>query len=233
MKTKDDDKLDEVKAILRRLQRIGAGDEEGAAPAAAERAIPSQEGSGREWPHHKIMAPPTRVKNAPPAPQEASVTEMAAKRWSTSLLGKIAFAAVPALLLVAGLSFAFWPESGQKPQPTSPPNKRAGAEPPASPPPPSDQNAGRVSYAQRLIDEGKIVAGRNLLLDGLAERRADAALVLARSYDPNSLRLIPNADAPPDIEEAERWYRRWHEIAASDGLALDAHRLDRIIKAMR
>ena len=272
MQTKEDEKLDEVKAILRRLQRIGTGDEEGAAPAAPERTPPSREGSTREWTGHKVAAPPNRGKNPPPGRQDASVPEVATERRPSSRLWKIAFMALPALLLVAGLSFAYWPQGGEKPRPTSPPgetadlgkaqpsstgterqtttaaiplsdqpqsgagssiNLQAGEAAPAGPPPPSDQNTERISHAQRLIDEGKIVAGRDLLLDGLAERQADAAMILARSYDPNSLRLIANADAAPDVEEAERWYRRWHEIAVSDGLALDTHRLDRIIKAMR
>jgi hypothetical protein len=255
MQMKDDAKLDEVKAILRRLQRIGTGDEESTAPAAPEPTPPSREGSRREWTRHKVAAPPNRVKNAPPGPHGAP--EVATERRSSSQLWKIAFVALPALLLVVGLSFTFWPRGGEKPRLSSPPDKTAelskaqpsstgtGRQTATATIPQSDQpqsgaessvnlqNAERISHAQRLIDEGKIVAGRDLLLGGLAERKADAALVLARSYDPNSLRLILNADAPPDIEEAERWYRHWHEIAASDGLALDTHRLDRIIKAMR
>jgi hypothetical protein len=272
MKTKDNDKLDEVKAILRQLQRIGTGDEDGAAPPGVERSPPSRESPGREWTRNKIGAPPTLVRNTQPTPQEASVSGSATERRPASRNLKIAVAAVPAVLLVAGLSFIFWREPGQPPRPASPPNKtvelgkaqqspteperkatiaaiapsagerpgvesiitaRTSVEPSAAPPPPANHNAERISYAQRLIDEGKVVAGRSLLLDGLAERGADAALILARSYDPNSLRLIPNADALPDLNEAERWYRRWHEIAAADGLALDPHRLDRIIKAMR
>ena len=267
MQTKDDEKLDEVKAILRRLQRIGTGDEEGAAPAAPERTPPSGEGSTREWTRHKVAAPPNRGKNPPPGPQEGSVAKVAAGRRSGSRFWKMLFVTVPALLLVAGLSSTFWPKIGDKPKRTSSPDEtaevggaqqsptgaerqrttaaipqsdqpesgagRAGAMSPAGPPPTPGENAERISDAQRMIDEGKIAAGRDLLLDGLAERQADAALVLARSYDPNSLRLIANADATPDVEEAERWYRRWHEIAVNDGLALDTHRLDRIIKAMR
>jgi hypothetical protein len=268
MKAKDDEKLDEVKAILRRLQRIGTGDEEGAAPVA-ERSLPSHDGSRREWTRHKTASSPGRVKNTPSAPHAASVPTAKAERRSTSPLLKVAFAAVP-VLLVLGLGLAFWPELSRKLQPTSPTDKAAelsegqqfpaetersratatmpqpaqqqsrvesslnlqsGTEPATSPL--SEENAERISSAQRLIDEGKVVAGRDLLLDGLAEQRAEAALILARSYDPNSLRLILNADAQPDVEAAERWYRRWHEIAVSEGLALDIPRLDRIIKAMR
>ncbi len=265
MKAKDDEKLDEVKAILRRLQRIGTGDEEGAAPVA-ERSLPSHDGSRREWTRHKTASSPGRVKNTPPAPHAASVPTAKRERRSTSSLWKIVFAAVP-ILLVLGLGVTFWPELDRMLQPTSPTDKAAelseGQQSPAgtersratatiaqpgqqhsegesslnlrsgTESPLSEENAERISSAQRLIDEGKVIAGRDLLLDGLAEQRAEAALILARSYDPNSLRLILNADAPSDIEAAERWYRRWHEIAVSEGLALDTQRLDRIIKAMR
>jgi hypothetical protein len=268
MQTKDDDKLDEVKAILRRLQRIGAGDEEGA-PPGPERT-PLSGDSTREWTRHKIGKYPDRA-NGPQARPGAHVAVVAAERWLGSRLWRAGFVAVPVLLLIAGATFILWPNAVETPQPAlpgktaefgkaqpsptsaerpqtaaaipqsdlpqptaeNPANPQAGAPSAVVPRPPLDQNADRISYAQHLIDEGKITAGRDLLLDGLAEQKADAALALARSYDPNSVRLIPNADAAPDIEQAERWYRRWHEIAARDGLALDSERLDRIIKAMR
>jgi hypothetical protein len=264
MQTKDDEQLDEVKAILRRLQRIGTGDEDGAAPADPEPA--SRSGASRDvWAPHKAEIPSNRA-NIAPAPQAASAAE---KRPASARLWQVAFAAGPAILLIAGLAFAFWPKTGEAPRLASPGKAvklgktqpdpaaiasqrttaaipqadapgtessaglQAHANSPAGQRTPADQDAERISDASRLIDEGKIVAGRNVLLDGLAEQTADAALALARSYDPNSVRLIANADAPPDIQQAERWYRRWHEIAVSDGLALDAERLDRIIKAMK
>ncbi len=88
-----------------------------------------------------------------------------------------------------------------------------------------------VSEAQQLISAGKIDEARRRLIE-LDDKSPEAALTLARSYDPNYLRLIPNADAAADPKEAERWYRAWRDIAASNGLALEEDRLDRIINAM-
>lgn len=88
-----------------------------------------------------------------------------------------------------------------------------------------------ISEAQQLISAGKIDEARRRLID-LDDKSPEAALTLARSYDPNYLRLIPDADAAADPKEAERWYRAWRDIAASKGLALEEDRLDRIINAM-
>lgn len=259
MQPKDDEKLDEVKAILRRLQRIGTGDEEGAVSANTEPS-PPPDGSSDDWASYQSGPPSSRANIAPP-PQHASADDA---EQASSRYWLVAFAGVAVVLLIAGLAFAFWPMAGKAPRLALPgkvqpdpaaterarttaaipqpdtlpsPESSTSLQPPTSlpagPRSPSDEDAARISEAMRLIDEGRVVAGRDMLLDGLADRTADAALALARSYDPNSVRLIPNADATPDVEQAERWYRRWYDIAVSDGLALDAQRLDRIIKAMR
>ncbi|MBX2805107.1 MAG: hypothetical protein KTR19_03950 [Hyphomicrobiales bacterium] len=91
--------------------------------------------------------------------------------------------------------------------------------------------AAETSEAQRLISAGKIDEARRRLIR-LDHKSPEAALALARSYDPNYLRLIPGADAAADPKEAERWYRSWRDIAASKGLALQEDRLNRIINAM-
>jgi hypothetical protein len=57
--------------------------------------------------------------------------------------------------------------------------------------------------------------------------------MMARSYDPNYLQQLPGSDAAPDTVEAEYWYRAWHAIAWKNGLAMEADRLERIIKAMK
>ena len=88
-----------------------------------------------------------------------------------------------------------------------------------------------VSEAQQLINAGKIIEARRSLID-LEDKSPEAALTLARSYDPNYLRLIADADAAADPKEAERWYRAWRDIAAKKGLVLETDRLDRIINAM-
>jgi hypothetical protein len=88
-----------------------------------------------------------------------------------------------------------------------------------------------IDEAQELISAGKIGDARRRLID-LNDNSPEVALALARSYDPNYLRLIPDADAAADPKEAERWYRAWRDIAASKGLVLEEDRLDRIINAM-
>lgn len=88
-----------------------------------------------------------------------------------------------------------------------------------------------IDEAQELISAGKIGEARRRLID-LNDKSPETALMLARSYDPNYLRLIPDADAAADPKEAERWYRAWRDIAASKGLVLEEDRLERIINAM-
>jgi hypothetical protein len=264
----DDDKLDEVKTILRRLQRIGTGEDDGADPAALEGGPPERGGSDRAWSRHGITTE-TAGRQTAPAPHEIIATGMALTHPPASRpVGRIAAVTAAGLLLVAvGLGVLLWPDKEpppaviektpvrqeeQTPQSDSGQTVTATATPTQHTPAPQEtavpeqaapqitgadlaegQSIEPLYRAQRLIADGKIVAGRELLLAGPAEQVADAALALARSYDPNSLRLITNADAPANAAEAERWYRRWHELAALQGLALDGPRLDRIIKAMK
>lgn len=88
-----------------------------------------------------------------------------------------------------------------------------------------------TTEAQRLIDSGKVAIARQQL-ESIAKLSPEAALILARSYDPNFLRLISEPDAPPDPREAERWYRIWRDIAAERGMVMETERLERIINAM-
>ena len=222
MQTKQDEKLDEVRAILQRLQRISTGtDDDQAADRAAASPAPA-EGTGEPAPQ------------APPRPLPVKPASIA-----------IVAAAVLLLIGVAGL--ALWP--GRKPPPaidaaprTAPATTAAIAEPPppiaalaipTSPLAMPAQDAERLAAAQSLMDGGKVAEARQLLLGDFAERSADAALLLARSYDPNALQHIARPNAPADADEAERWYRRWSMIAGREGLALDEDRLDRIIRSMR
>jgi hypothetical protein len=242
MATKSDEKLDEVKAILRRLQRINAGDDSAAvidrdSLKQAPRTTPDEATFRNFKPSESLPgsgSPARNISNQDRRPPR--------RRSGTQ---PIAIFGLIAVSLAVGLVVGFWPNAREParvdgasrvtqdqgttaaiaPLPAQPPSVAARTEP--------DSGTGLIADAQRLIDAGQIKAGRDLLADGLADRNADAALVLARSYDPNSLRLIPNADSGPDIATAERWYRRWHEIAAREGLDLDPQRLDRIIKAMK
>ena len=58
-------------------------------------------------------------------------------------------------------------------------------------------------------------------------------LTPAQTYDPNFLRPLQNANGVPDPSEAERWYRKWYELAARSGLEMDAGRLQRIVNSMQ
>lgn len=95
-------------------------------------------------------------------------------------------------------------------------------------------NAGNaVSMALQLMAEGHILEARARLRRAAEAGSAEAALTLARTYDPNYLKSAPSPDAAPDVAEAEHWYRRWHELATRQGLVMDNARLERIINSMR
>jgi hypothetical protein len=244
MRTKQDQKLEEVRAILQRLQRISAGAEEDETPVALARngAHPRQNGS---------------------MPDRA-VAQLRALA-DTSSQKKIAAVAIPVVIVIGVAGAVLWSLSGED-TPTRGADRVAAAKPPIAPAEPertaaltsrpdaiaperkaaapaaavpnatlpsTNQDTERLAVAQGLVDKGKITEARRVLNNDLASRNAEAALLLARSYDPNSLLHIANADAGPDPAEAERWYRRWSELAAGQGLELNPERLDRIIKAMR
>ena len=109
---------------------------------------------------------------------------------------------------------------------------RAPAPPSPTPAAVSRPQGQGLSEAQGLLDAGSVSQARLVLAD-LAPRSSEAALMMARSYDPNYLQQLSKHDAGPDIVEAEHWYRAWHAIAWKDGLMLETDRLERIIKAMK
>jgi hypothetical protein len=86
--------------------------------------------------------------------------------------------------------------------------------------------------AQRLLAGGHVQAARKQLLASVSEGTVDVAWMLARSYDPNFLTVIPAADAAPDIEQATRWYRAWYAAAVSQGLVPNSVSVERIIGSM-
>jgi hypothetical protein len=244
MRAKQDQKLEEVRAILQRLQRISAGAEEDETPVA-----PAHNG-------------------AHPAPNGSMPDRAAAQLRTiagTSSQKKMAVIALPVFAVIGVAGALLWSLSGDEtpaprsdrlasvkappapaepertaavtPRPDSVAPERKAAAPVAAVPnatlPSTNQDTERLAVAQGLVDKGKITEARRVLNNDLASRNAEAALLLARCYDPNSLLHIANADAGPDPAEAERWYRRWSELAAAQGLELNPERLDRIIKAMR
>lgn len=252
MQTEKDQKLEEVRSILQRLQRISTDSEEDLSEDEGFSASQSRHTAARQ------MAHPAGEARA----SQPDVTHAGAAEASRAVGGN------GKLLVLAGLSVAcvggivfFWPAPLAEPDtalqstagnssitlartdaklPDNPAPSDPGSEKTVNIPqtevqplPPPDPDAERISQAEQLMSAGKVTDARQLLQDDLAERVAEASLMLARSYDPNALRLIQGANADADIAEAERWYRRWYELAARNGLTMDPERLNRIIQAMR
>jgi hypothetical protein len=90
-----------------------------------------------------------------------------------------------------------------------------------------------LQLASRLISAGRVAAGRAELLRIAPQNSADVAWALARSFDPKFIGPIENADARPDIDEAAKWYRRWHALAIEQGMIADSVSIERIIQSMR
>ena len=89
-----------------------------------------------------------------------------------------------------------------------------------------------AQQAHTLIQRGEITAGRAALLALSPEKSVEVAWALARSYDPNVVGTIANADARGDVDQAVRWYRQWHGLAVQQGLVADSISVDRIIRSM-
>lgn len=90
-----------------------------------------------------------------------------------------------------------------------------------------------LTEARRLIGEGDVESAQKRLMQGGPEARAEIAFLLAQTFDPNYLRSLPASNSLPDRAQAERWYTKWYELAVNSGLEMDSGRLQRIIKAMR
>ena len=87
--------------------------------------------------------------------------------------------------------------------------------------------------AKTFMDSGRVKAARQRLHAVASDGSPDVLWALARSYDPNVLAQISSADAPPDVAEAERWYRAWYAAAVKQGLVRDSVSLERIIGSMQ
>lgn len=225
----EDTKLAEVKAILARLQRMSPDDEllvPVSVPEIVVRAALAIE----------TLARPA----APPLPIEVATTSKA--RLVMAVLAGSALAAV--LLFV---SRPYWlpvppttvasstPITIPALPPSAPPVNLASPPPVASIPAPAQPliEAPTLQSADQLIRAGRLVAGRAQLLRIAPEQSADVAWALARTFDPAVVGRIENADAPPNVDEAAKWYRQWHALAVRQGLVADSVSIDRMIRAMR
>lgn len=91
-----------------------------------------------------------------------------------------------------------------------------------------------LKKTEDLIQAGDVAAARKLLLDHAGSgASAEVALALAKTYDPNVLRAVGTTGTRPDAAEAERWYRRWYELAVRDGMAANPQRLERLVRSLR
>jgi hypothetical protein len=90
-----------------------------------------------------------------------------------------------------------------------------------------------LETARSLMAKGQVRAAREQLLTLARKGSPDAAWDVARSYDPNVLATIPQADAAPDIPEATRWYRTWYASAVKEGMVANSVSIERIIGAMQ
>jgi hypothetical protein len=91
-----------------------------------------------------------------------------------------------------------------------------------------------LEAARKLMAKGQVRAAREQLLALAWQGSPDAAWDLARSYDPNVLATVPDADAAPDVPEATRWYRTWYEAAVKEGMVTpNSVSIERIIGAMQ
>jgi hypothetical protein len=213
-------RLDDVKLTLQRLQRI------------------TSESADLKEPAPEIFRPAAEAKSA----RAFEWVERTAQAVSPPNGRKplLITAALCLALLIGAASYNLWPGGAPRQEvertaavAVDVPERPPVPERPASASRDAPASASHVtSDAQEMIDTGKVEAARRLLSE-IAKQSPEAALMLARSYDPNFLRFISFSDAAADPKEAERWYRTWHEIASQKGLVMEAERLERIIKAMK
>jgi hypothetical protein len=99
--------------------------------------------------------------------------------------------------------------------------------------PPADTRVVVLREARRLLEANEIEAARQKLRAHSPEQHADIAWALARTYDPLHIRSVGADAAAGDVQEAEKWYRRWYTIGVESGLVSRSFRIDRLIEAMR
>jgi hypothetical protein len=71
--------------------------------------------------------------------------------------------------------------------------------------------AGLVRRAQELLASGDLQGARVLLMRAADAQNARAALLLAKTFDPITLRQLSTADPGPDLAQARNWYQRAKE----------------------
>jgi len=202
-------KLGEVRAVLQRLQTFSAD------PNSTQ--LPSETSGAYESSAYESV-----VKRRAPAATVATIAGAAA----CLLLGAV-------WLTVSSADRAHLPAAATQnaaPQGRAIPERDATVGEPALRP--SAQRAA-MDAVHDLLARGQVQAARRRLHGLASEGATDVAWMLARSYDPNFLAAIPDADAGPDVEQATRWYRTWYAAAVRQGLVPNSVSVERIIGSMR
>jgi hypothetical protein len=104
-----------------------------------------------------------------------------------------------------------------------PPAQVAEPDPQVSPAPPAtirriepDELANLLNRAKGLLAIGDVSAARLLLVRAADGQEAQAALLLARTYDPQVLRSSDSRTTSPDPKQARFWYGKAAEFGSPD-----------------
>jgi hypothetical protein len=79
-----------------------------------------------------------------------------------------------------------------------------------------NESAALVRRAQELLASGDLPAARMLLRRAADAQNARAALLLAKTFDPTTLRQLSTADPGPDLAQARNWYQKAKEWGAPE-----------------
>ncbi|WP_291689683.1 hypothetical protein [Bradyrhizobium sp.] len=107
---------------------------------------------------------------------------------------------------------------GPQPLPAAPPSLPRQPEPAAPTPEAMTANAiaALVRRAQEMLATGDIREARALLMQAAEAHDARAALILAKTFDPNAARQPTASDPGPDIAQARGWYQRARDWGSPD-----------------
>lgn len=235
MAAKEDPNLAEVKAVLKQLQRLDLSSPDGDTKAVVQPAnakageIPRPDRS-RTTPsvavfERKLAAVRVSQSNTSSRFRTYSVIALATGGLAVGSLAGIAY-----LSLNKRTGHELTRERNGPEALNTAARQIAPAMPPARI---KEDDAKLIAEARRLLLEGDTVAARRRLQEGEPDKLAEIAFILAQSYDPNYLRTLSKVNAKADRVQAERWYRKWYELALGSGLEMDSGRLQRIINAMQ
>ena len=221
-KAREDPKLAEVKAVLKKLQRLDVSTEAQPSPdpivSIPSRNVPPDGSANQLLSIFERKQAAFSIRSAGPSSIRSAGPRLSQRR--------VVYAAA-AVALIAGASVIVAVHKALN-SPTD-----IGRSEERSPMRDQKNEGILLTEARRLLGEGDVAAARQRLMQGGPEVRAELAFLLAQSFDPNYLRLLPASNGLPDRVEAERWYKKWYELAVNSGLEMDSGRLQRIIKAMR